>query len=81
MLIKTRFIPCTDYKGFRISVSCVALNRRIIVAWDYAINPEENHKQALREFLRQVWEDAPEFIGAASGDAFYWVRSDSRLRT
>lgn len=81
MLIKTRFIPCTDHKGFRISVSCVTLNRRIIVAWDYAINPEENHKKALREFLRQVWQDAPDFIGAAAGDGYYWVRADSRLRT
>lgn len=47
--IQTKYIPPTNTLGSRVSAKCSA--GRIVVAWDYSLNPDENHKAAARALI------------------------------
>ena len=51
LAITTIFRGPTDFQGSRILASCDG--RRVVVGYDHALNSEENHLAAAREFLRR----------------------------
>ena len=68
VVIRTKYHGPTDYKGSRISVAhgqggCGA-GKRTWVGWDYALNPEENHAQAIQAHLDRMGWDGEWVIGA-----------------
>jgi hypothetical protein len=50
--IITRYVCPTNFRGSRISARCQA--KRIIVEWDHALNPEENHKAACDALCKSL---------------------------
>ena len=53
--IVTKYLGPTNTRGARVKASCEAGS--LTVSWDYALNPEDNHKAAARALIRQLgWE-------------------------
>jgi hypothetical protein len=66
--IVTKFIPVTNTRGSRISAKCEA--GRIVLSWDHALNPEENHKAAAMALIKKLgWDDRKWVYGSAGRNA------------
>lgn len=63
--ISTKFLPPTNFKGARISVSAEA--GRKVYEWDHALNPEENHEAAARAYaVEKGWLKRHRLVGGAA---------------
>jgi len=82
--IKTKFIGPTDYRGSRISVTDDGRfdnkPRRLVVGWDYALNPSENHAAAASAWIAKFIADAADLprariadVGLAFGGEYFWT--------
>jgi len=49
LAIETKYLASTNHRGPRVKASCQAGS--IVLAWDYALNSEDNHKRAARELI------------------------------
>lgn len=73
--ILTKFLPPTNHRGARIVAKCDA--KRIVVAWDYALNTELNHREAAHALAMACgWDGYGEWHGGSlpgsSGD-YAWT--------
>lgn len=50
--IQTKFIGPGNVRGSRIVAKCDA--KRIVVSWDYALNPGDNHRAAAKKLILQL---------------------------
>jgi hypothetical protein len=72
--IVTKYHGPTNHKGSRVSAKADA--GRIVIAWDYALNPDENHAAAARALADRLgWGEAIGYPvlagGALPGNAGY----------
>lgn len=51
-VITTKFVGPTNTKGSRVSVKSWVKNK--VVAWDHALNSEENHSFAVAKLLQEL---------------------------
>ena len=64
--IETRFLGPTTARGSRVSARCDA--GRIVVPWDHALNPVENHAAAARALAVKLgWLGTPHALDAHIG--------------
>lgn len=64
--IVTKYHGPTNYEGSRISARADA--GRIVIAWDYALIPDENHAAAARALADRLgWIDAKGYPALAGG--------------
>ena len=55
--IRCKYLPVTNCRGSRISVSRYESSvhgrdpQRLVVSWDYALDPTENYTEAVRKYL------------------------------
>ena len=64
--IVTKYHGPTNYKGSRISARAEA--GRVVLAYDYALNPDENHKAAAQALAaRYGWTEANGYPALAGG--------------
>jgi hypothetical protein len=45
----------------------------VFVGWDYSLNPEENHTQAIRDYVARMGWDG-EWVTGHVGDGYVAVR-------
>ena len=50
--IVTKYLGPTNFKGARVRATCAA--RSVIVSWDHAKNPSENHAAVAESLARAV---------------------------
>ena len=75
--ITTRYLPPTNHKGSRIVAECAA--RRMYVAWDYALNVDDNHAAACRALAAaSQWTERGWVGGVVKSGDFVWVRVTGR---
>lgn len=67
--IVTKYAGPTNSRGSRIIVRAQA--GRMIVAWDHALNPSQNHAAAARAFAEKWGWNGAWFMGANPGDSGY----------
>jgi len=78
--IRTKYHPCTETKGSRISAKCEACT--IYLSYDHGLNSEGNHKAAATALVKKMkWYPAhgrynPLTAGQFDG-AWYWVFESS----
>jgi hypothetical protein len=66
--IVTKYHGPTNHKGSRVSAKADA--GRIVIAWDYALNPDENHAAAAHALAERL--GCPVLAGGAlPGNAGY----------
>lgn len=73
--IHTRYYGPTNTRGSRIGVTHNG-GKRIYVPWDYALNSEENHAQAVAAYLDRMGWDGRWMTGASADSMGYvavWV--------
>jgi len=76
--IRTRYIGPTNFRGSRIAVSDGGGfgwgPRRLVVGWDYALNPVENHAAAAEAWLAKFIEGSS-LAGPGLGFAheYFWT--------
>ena len=64
--IETKRLGATDHRSARVRARCDA--GRLIMAWDYALNPVENHAAAARLLANRLgWDIRESHIGATQG--------------
>lgn len=68
--ITTRYAGPTNTRGSRISATAQA--GRIYVAYDYALNAEENHARAAKAYAHK-WQWTGEWRGGAAPDFYCWI--------
>ena len=64
--IVTKYHGPTNYKGSRISARAEA--GRVVLAYDHALNPDENHKAAAQALAERLgWKEAIGYPALAGG--------------
>jgi len=53
--IQTKFLSPTNHRGARISAKCDA--GKIVVQWDYSMNPDRNHAHAAKVLVTKLGWD------------------------
>jgi hypothetical protein len=72
--IETKYHGPASVKGARISASAAA--GRIIRDWNYALNPEENHKACAYAFARKFNWDGDWYGGVIKSGSYVFVCRD-----
>lgn len=76
--IHTRYFGPTNTRGSRVKAYSEAFPRGISVPWDYALNSEENHMAAAKNFATvKGWDGVWVAGGAADGKGNVYVRIDA----
>ena len=66
--IQTKYLGPSDVRGARVKATAAAGS--IILSWDHALNPDDNHKAAAREFAKRAgWDGA--WVGGVTKDGCY----------
>jgi hypothetical protein len=72
LAIVTKYHGPTDTRGSRVSASVDG--RRAVVAYDPALDAEENHRRAMAWLCRKnCWDAARFFGGSLNGSRWAWV--------
>jgi hypothetical protein len=65
--IVTKYLPPTNIRGSKVSVKAFA--GRQTIAWDHALNDEENHRRAAAIFADRLgWLDRNTLYGGSMPD-------------
>lgn len=71
--ITTKYIGPTNTRGSRIKASCE--RGSITVAWDYSLNPEENHAVAKKMLVSKFAREDEKKYGPCKGQSVDpWLR-------
>ena len=78
--IKTKYLGPTNFKPSRVSVTDDAAfgekPRRLVVSWDHALNPQQNHAKAARLWVKKyiTLENARlADVGLGFGGEYFWT--------
>ena len=64
--IETKYLGPTNHRGARVRARCDA--GRVIMPWDHALNPVQNHAAAARLLANRFgWDVRESHIGATQG--------------
>ena len=72
--ITTKYLPATNFRGARIKARAEA--GQMILAWDNALNVEDNHRAAAIEFCRKVGWPARIVGGSLPGAGYCFVQKE-----
>lgn len=67
----TTFLPVTNHRGSRVKVKRSdhkSGDPTLTVHWDHALNPEENHADAIRQFAELLGWDDRDWLVAHGGE-------------
>ena len=87
LIIETRFLGPTNYRGSRVSAVCKRDSDcafRATVNWRHALNPTDNHRAAAEALIERLeaeltYPDAEPFqivgrgFGGSSDASYYWL--------
>ena len=82
--IRTRYVGPSNFRGSRLTVSddgvCRGRRRRMVVNWDHAKRPDENHAHAARLWLARHIDHPTEIDGPGLNfdAAYFWTWRDAR---
>lgn len=70
--IETKFLCPTNHRGSRVSAKCAA--GRVIVDWDHAMNPADNHAAAVLILASRLgWADRRWHLGCKADGGYVAV--------
>jgi hypothetical protein len=69
-MIVTKYCGPTNFKGSRVSVKNAYTKKRMMVAWDHALNERENHTQAFRVFCQRYEIEFETFVALDNTSGF-----------
>jgi len=69
--IRTRYAGPTDTRGARIIATAQA--GRVVVPWDYALDPAENHAAACAAYANRKGWSGPWHGGQLPDGSYAWV--------
>ena len=87
LIIETRFLGPTDYRGSRVTAVCKRDSDRAyrsVVDWRHELNPTDNHRAAAEALIERLeaeltYPDAEPFqivgrdFGGSSNASYYWL--------
>lgn len=69
-IIETTYKGPTNSRGSRVVASVPST--RIVVPWDYALNPDDNHAEAARQLAAKLgWPEPTHGGNTRNGRAFF----------
>jgi len=70
--ITTKYLSPTNHRGARISARCAAGS--CALPWDYALNPQENHRAAAMALARRFkWSGR--WVSGDTAEGTVWVNA------
>jgi len=75
--IQTRYVGPTNFRGSRIIADAGDRASRVVVDYEPALNPEQNHAYAAVLVTRKMGWDDPQYftplVGGELNDRYVWV--------